>query len=302
MTDPSSLRDEIDLDAWEVDDLPDAFADAVLDAIEAGGEAQTIAPSEVRPAPARSRGWIALGSGALAAAAVVALWWGPQDAPSPATFDGVTATAEDDDAGAMKLSSPQRAVMSDVEAPREVRPPEPVNEAYAVSPTPKPDWSAARVGIRKALDARAAAAREAQPGDGDPERDEGSGPALGTLDKDYIRNTVREDVVPLVRECYNDLLEKAPATDGRMVLKFTIMGDESVGGIVEEMEFGEDSEIRDEGFRECVAETMRSTVFAPPEGGGVVVVTYPFIFTTDPDAEARVPSEGSSAATPDREP
>ena len=114
---------------------------------------------------------------------------------------------------------------------------------------------------------------------------------MGSLSKEYIRDTVKEDVVPLVRECYNNLLEKDPEIAGRMVMQFAIMGDESVGGIVDEMEFAEESEIQDEDFRECVSESMMSTVFEPPEEGGKVVVKYPFVFTTDEptDAEPRTP-------------
>lgn len=97
---------------------------------------------------------------------------------------------------------------------------------------------------------------------------------------------MRGDVLPLVKECYDDLLDRLPGTNGRMELKFTIMGDESVGGIVDEMDFGEGSEIRDADFRECLSETMMSTVFAAPEGGGRVHVLYPFLFAVDPEAAA----------------
>jgi len=63
------------------------------------------------------------------------------------------------------------------------------------------------------------------------------------------------------------------------------MGDESVGGIVDELTFAEDSDIEDEAFRECVGQSMMSTVFDPPEGGGKVVVTYPFKFTSSGNDE-----------------
>jgi hypothetical protein len=398
----TELRDEIDLDAWAVDDLPDTFADEVLDSIDAGRPSErpetiVATPQPVSPASRRT-GRIAIVAATLAAAAAVALWW-PSSAPPPPSevptlvAADVSVTAEDDAAswrflstsaqsaiaeqtagrvrwetqrgvpltvqtpaghvattradfsleildmsllaakkelalgtvltgsiaalvymhsgdvrvenaqGELSLSSPRNAVMSDGSAPRELAVASAqAPKAQSVLTTPKPNWAAARVGIEKAL-----ASRESHPADA-PDREEVDPAAApeeppGGLSKEYLRDTVQEQVVPLVKECYDNLLEKNPATDGRMVLQFTIMGDESVGGIVDEMDFGEDSEISDEDFRECLSETMMSTVFDPPEGGGKVHVTYPFIFATDPMdlPEPKAPEGGrppGSAATP----
>lgn len=179
------------------------------------------------------------------------------------------------DLGAMKPAgndAPEREVVRERERePVLEAEPVPKGEGKAVAPTPKRDWAAARARIRRALDAHTAA-REASPRIDAPDEPQ------QTLDKKYIQHTVRTEVLPLVRECYNMLLDRDSEIAGRVVLQFTIMGDEAVGGIVEEVSFGEDSEIRDPSFRECLAETMRSTVFAPPEGGGRVVVKYPFVF------------------------
>jgi hypothetical protein len=116
--------------------------------------------------------------------------------------------------------------------------------------------------------------------------DEADGAPLGSLNKDYIRTTVVDDVVPLVRECYEHLLERDETTRGRVVMSFDILGDESVGGIVDGVEFLEETDLTDEGFGECVRESMASAVFEPPEGGGIVRVTYPFVFEPTDGAAA----------------
>ena len=43
----------------------------------------------------------------------------------------------------------------------------------------------------------------------------------------------------------------------------------------------EGSTIADPAMRECVQETMYGAKFPPPQGGGEVQVTYPFLFKAD---------------------
>jgi hypothetical protein len=142
-------------------------------------------------------------------------------------------------------------------------------------------WSKAREEIASALERRGSSPASPAP---QPEAE-----PQGTLSKEYIRERVREDVLPLVKECYENLLEQQPKSGGRMVLKFAIMGDEDVGGIVDGVELAEESEIQDADFRECLAESTMSAVFDPPEGGGRVEITYPFVFMAHADAETPAP-------------
>ncbi len=186
--------------------------------------------------------------------------------------------------GSADVAAPGSAVMSDESAPHSLSEstvaPKVAVQSVLQTPKPKIDWQAAKVGIEAALHRRHPEPIPPAADDAPVARDY-EGESLGSLPKEYIRDTVQEQVVPLVKECYQDLLEREPDLSGRMVLQFAIMGDESVGGIVDEMEFGADSEIQDLDFRECVSETMMSTVFDPPQGGGKVMVTYPFIFAAD---------------------
>lgn len=112
-------------------------------------------------------------------------------------------------------------------------------------------------------------------------------PQPGTLPKEYIREQVKE-ILPLIQECYVNALEKAPDLQGRIILKFTISGEPDIGGLVESAEVGEVSPgLNNPSLQECMRESMYALRFRPPQGGGAVSVTYPFVLSTDGDPGAR---------------
>lgn len=102
----------------------------------------------------------------------------------------------------------------------------------------------------------------------------------GTLDKDYIRAQVKE-ILPLLQECYQDALRDHPGIGGRMVVRFGIVAEENVGGLIESSEVAEESTLREPQMVECVRETMYALRMSAPRGGGKVSVTYPFEFASD---------------------
>ncbi|MBX7082017.1 MAG: AgmX/PglI C-terminal domain-containing protein [Nannocystaceae bacterium] len=108
--------------------------------------------------------------------------------------------------------------------------------------------------------------------------------ATGTLDKDYIRARIQEDLVPLAQECYESALEDDAALAGKLTMHFDIVGDADVGGVVDGAQVDPGSEIKHPALLECMRESMMSLSFAPPEGGGTVSVTYPFVFAAGDDA------------------
>ena len=68
--------------------------------------------------------------------------------------------------------------------------------------------------------------------------------------------------------------------------RISIVGDEDIGGVVDEVALGEDSEIKHPELLECLRESMYSVTFEPPEGYGTVRVTYPIVFAqAPPDGE-----------------
>lgn len=103
----------------------------------------------------------------------------------------------------------------------------------------------------------------------------------GKLDAEYIQARIREDLVPIAQECYESALEDDPKLGGKLVMNFSIVGDPSVGGVVDEADADPTSEITQPDLLECMKESMLSLSFPPPEDGGTVSVTYPFVFASD---------------------
>jgi RNA polymerase sigma factor (sigma-70 family) len=142
--------------------------------------------------------------------------------------------------------------------------------------------SAELPGARAAPPAAPAAAHDVGPAS--PPADD-AGP--GKYDPAYIRQAVREDIFPLLKSCYAGALLRQPKLGGRLVFKFTIVGDPSVGGVVEDADFAEDSDIKDDEMRTCTRESMMTLTFdKPPSGGGYVTVTYPVLFAPGDDEPA----------------
>jgi hypothetical protein len=109
---------------------------------------------------------------------------------------------------------------------------------------------------------------------------------VGHYDPAYIRANMHEDMFPLIQQCYGNALRRRPALAGNLVLRFSIVGDASVGGVIEDADFADESDIQDDEMRTCVRESLMTlTLDKPPEGGGKVTVTYPFAFSPDDDED-----------------
>jgi hypothetical protein len=94
---------------------------------------------------------------------------------------------------------------------------------------------------------------------------------------EYIRGVVAEHFLPLAGSCYEELLARKPGKEGSVVLDFVISGDDDVGGVVDQVEFGKGTSLDDPEFGTCMRESMYAVVFdAPPDGQHYVTVTYPF--------------------------
>lgn len=125
-------------------------------------------------------------------------------------------------------------------------------------------------------------------------------PGGGKYDPKYIQQTFREEMFPLLRKCYESALERQPKLAGKLVLTFTIVGDPEVGGVVEDADFAEESDLKDDDMALCVRESLMTLTFdKPPHGGGFVSVRYPVVFSPDDEpADAAPPA----AAPPDAAP
>ncbi len=104
--------------------------------------------------------------------------------------------------------------------------------------------------------------------------------------KDYIRQRIREDYIPLARDCYKQGLKKNPTLAGRLVTSFRIVGTKGTGGLVDWVDTAsEENTLDDADVIECLKQSMYSVTFDPPPDDGVVTVTYPLVFANvEPDA------------------
>ncbi|MEZ4392849.1 MAG: hypothetical protein R3A48_17320 [Polyangiales bacterium] len=110
----------------------------------------------------------------------------------------------------------------------------------------------------------------------------------GTLDARYLRERIREDFLPMASACYDSLLQRRPAGEGRVTMEFEIVADANLGGLVEDARFVGDAGAPDAGvwegeFLTCMRESMMTVAFLRPEGDGRMTVRYPFRLSPSPD-------------------
>ncbi|HMJ54344.1 MAG TPA: AgmX/PglI C-terminal domain-containing protein, partial [Polyangiaceae bacterium] len=115
----------------------------------------------------------------------------------------------------------------------------------------------------------------------------GSNGPSHNLSREYLQQRIREDFYPMAKVCYEGALAKQPELRGQIVIDFVIVGDAKVGGIVDQAKINDRTDVTDVTFLECIRESMLSMVFAPPDNGGWVTVTYPFKFSPDKEEAPR---------------
>jgi TonB family protein len=111
-----------------------------------------------------------------------------------------------------------------------------------------------------------------QKGSGGPGVGAGDPIILGALDKSLIDRVVKQHLAA-IRYCYEKELAKNPKLFGKIVVKFTIAKDGTVSSASVKS-----STMGNPIVEECVAERFMRMRFPAPKGGGIVVVSYPFVF------------------------
>ena len=95
---------------------------------------------------------------------------------------------------------------------------------------------------------------------------------------------LREQYIPVARECYDELLARQPTASGKVVLEFAIVGDGDAG-VVDRVALREgegETSFDDPEFTQCMRESMYTAVFEPPPpGAGETTVVYPVTLTPD---------------------
>ncbi|MFH1810994.1 MAG: AgmX/PglI C-terminal domain-containing protein [Pseudomonadota bacterium] len=94
----------------------------------------------------------------------------------------------------------------------------------------------------------------------------------GALSKEEIGRVIRR-YLNQIKYCYEKELPKNPNLYGKVVVMFTIGGT----GAVNDANVVQTS-LNDNNVEQCVLRIIHRLRFPQPKGGGIVVVTYPFIF------------------------
>jgi len=94
----------------------------------------------------------------------------------------------------------------------------------------------------------------------------------GGLDPEVIRRIVREHQGQ-VRYCYEQALIRSPGLTGKVTMRFVINGQ----GYVTQAGAAED-QLHSPDVTACLKSRVQGWRFPEPKGGGIVVVTYPFVF------------------------
>jgi hypothetical protein len=98
----------------------------------------------------------------------------------------------------------------------------------------------------------------------------------GSLSKEVIRRVIQRRLNE-VRFCYEENLRSLPELAGRVEVKFVI----SPAGAVQAASIAENTLLGDYArTAQCINEAVKRWSFPAPEGGGVVIVQYPFLLET----------------------
>ena len=104
-----------------------------------------------------------------------------------------------------------------------------------------------------------------------PQIRSGNADVRGSLSKEVIRRVIQRHINE-VRFCYEQELSSRPDLSGRVQVKFIISPSGAVQAAnVESSTLGA---ARAEG---CIAQAVRRWTFPAPDGGGIVIVSYPFV-------------------------
>ncbi|MCX7943849.1 MAG: AgmX/PglI C-terminal domain-containing protein [Deltaproteobacteria bacterium] len=94
---------------------------------------------------------------------------------------------------------------------------------------------------------------------------------LGSLDKELIRRVIRAHANE-IRYCYELELAKNPGLWGKVSVNFVI----SPTGSVQSAKVKETT-LNNQNVENCIISKVKGWKFPEPKGGGIVIVTYPFI-------------------------
>jgi TonB family protein len=95
---------------------------------------------------------------------------------------------------------------------------------------------------------------------------------VGSLDKEVVRAGIRSHIDQM-KACYDSIADSHPEKQGRVIVRFAI----APSGAVETSCLVASS-LNEASVDRCVVERPLGWRFPEPQGGGWVVVDYPFVF------------------------
>jgi TonB family protein len=101
----------------------------------------------------------------------------------------------------------------------------------------------------------------------------GTASVRGSLDKEIIRRIIRRHINE-VKYCYEQELTKKASLGGRIMVQFTIAASGQVIASVLQ-----NSTMGNAKVENCTVQAVRRWEFPKPLGGGIVIVSYPFVLT-----------------------
>ncbi|MBK8481747.1 MAG: TonB family protein [Proteobacteria bacterium] len=99
----------------------------------------------------------------------------------------------------------------------------------------------------------------------------GQAEVRGALDKEIIRRVIRAHINE-VKFCYSQALQTDEDLGGRVVIEFTIAANGTV--VASRVQT---STLGNARVDQCIADAVRRWPFPKPKGGGIVIVSYPFV-------------------------
>ena len=101
----------------------------------------------------------------------------------------------------------------------------------------------------------------------------GNAVVMGSVDKELIRRVIQEHAAQ-IRYCYEQQLAINPKLSGKVSIKWIINADGSASGA--QVDAGSTT-LADDKVHRCMMERIQSWQFPKPKGGGMAVITYPWI-------------------------
>jgi hypothetical protein len=109
-------------------------------------------------------------------------------------------------------------------------------------------------------------------------------PALpGELTPDQIMEGILP-VMPLLKECYEQGLERRTIKNGKVTFSIHLTGEPEIGTLVDRAELdGDPAFLADAELSQCLHQTMMSLELPPMSEGSELKVTTTMVFSDDPD-------------------